>query len=167
MVDEHSFLDRVSTFVLDVDGVLTNGDLLITEQGEMLRTMNIRDGYAIKNALNKGYRVAIITGGGSKGVRDRLAKLGVQDIYDSCEDKPTALRDLMEKYKLDGAEVLYMGDDLPDYEVMGMAGIKACPADAAPEIKAMADYISPLDGGSGCVRDVIEKVLHRHAKWHS
>lgn len=157
--------NNIQTFVFDVDGVLTDGTLLVTEAGELLRTMNIKDGYGIKRAIQEGYRVVIITGGKSKGVASRLQALGVRDIFIGQEDKLESYEDLVERYALNEGAILYMGDDLPDYPVMRRVGLPCCPSDAVPEIMEICRYISPLKGGAGCVRDVIEKVLRLHGKW--
>jgi 3-deoxy-D-manno-octulosonate 8-phosphate phosphatase (KDO 8-P phosphatase) len=156
----------IHTFIFDVDGVLTNNEVLVTEQGELLRTMNVRDGLALKLAVQHGYRIAIITGGRSMGVVSRLEALGIQDVYTGIGDKMEAFQDLVNKYELEPQGILYMGDDLPDYPVMRRVGIAACPKDAIPELIPIANYISPYDGGKGCVRDVIEKVLRLKDQWH-
>jgi len=155
----------INTFILDVDGVLTNSELLILENGALLRTMNVRDGYAIKRAVEKGYRVCIITGGQSKGVKLRLEGLGVTDIYDGVSDKMDIYTKYIKAHGLNPDTILYMGDDIPDYEVMRHVGLPVCPMDAAHEISEFAQYISPRKGGEGCVRDVIEKVLRLHDYW--
>lgn len=155
----------IRTFIFDVDGVLTNGELIILESGKLLRKMNVKDGYAMKRAIQKGYRVVIITGGKSAGVVTRLQNLGIQDIHYGIQDKVDAYREVVHTHQLKPIEILYMGDDFPDIEVMHKVGIAACPKDAAHEVIEIADYISPLDGGKGCVRDVIEKVLRLHGKW--
>ena len=155
----------IRTFIFDVDGVLTNSELIILESGKLLRKMNVRDGYAIKRAIHKGYHVAIITGGKSAGVVTRLQGLGVEDIHFGIDDKVDAYREIVHTHKLKPIEILYMGDDFPDIEVMQKVGIAACPKDAAHEVIEIADYISPRAGGKGCVRDVIEKVLRLHGKW--
>lgn len=155
----------IHTFIFDVDGVLTNGDLLITEEGALLRRMNVRDGYAIKQALHHGYRVLILTGGSSKGVIARLRDLGIPDILWGIQNKLRAYKEFLDAYDLDEKGVLYLGDDLPDLDVMLRVGFPCCPADAVPEVMAIAQYVSPLKGGSGCVRDVIEKVLRLHGQW--
>ncbi|HTN18578.1 MAG TPA: hypothetical protein VL092_12890 [Chitinophagaceae bacterium] len=160
-----SLFQTVKTFVFDIDGVLTDGNLLITETGDLLRQMNIRDGYAIELAVKKGYHVWIISGGRQEAPCIRLRKLGVTEAHFSVPDKKILLQQLFEKYAADPATALYMGDDIPDYAVMQLCGIPSCPADAAPEIKSLARYISPLDGGKGCVRDVIEKVLKLNGHW--
>ena len=155
----------INTFIFDVDGVLTNSQVLVTEEGNLLRHMSIRDGYAIKLAVNKGYNVCIITGGRSEGVKKRLEGLGVKDIYIGISDKMSAFEEYIEKNELDTDYVLYMGDDMPDYPVMTKVGLPTCPADAAPELFSIAKYVSPKDGGKGCARDVIEKVLKLNGDW--
>lgn len=155
----------IHTFIFDVDGVLTNNEILITEAGELLRKMNVRDGLAIKIAIDKGYRIAIITGGRSEGVKKRLEALGIKDIYSGISEKLEAFEEFMETYDLDPVGVLYMGDDLPDYPVMRRVGMATCPKNSAPELFPIANYISPYNGGEGCVRDVIEKVLRLKGEW--
>lgn len=155
----------IHTFIFDVDGVLTNSEVLITEKGELLRTMNVRDGYAIKTAIRKGFQVLIITGGKSQGVTDRLRDLGIKDIVTGVQNKLGAYEDFLDTYSLSEEGILYMGDDLPDYEVLKRVGLPTCPNDAAPEILELAQYISPYKGGQGCARDVIEKVLLLNGAW--
>ncbi len=155
----------IHTFIFDVDGVLTNSELIILENGRLLRKMNTRDGFALKTAIKEGYRVGIITGGKSSGVVSRLEGLGITDIYKGVEDKLEAFEEYIETYDIDPAGILYMGDDIPDYEVMRRVGLPACPQDAAIEIMNISQYKSPIKGGGGCVRDVIEKVLKLHGKW--
>ncbi len=155
----------INTFIFDVDGVLTNSELIITEKGELLRKMNTRDGYAIRHALNMGYKVAIITGGRSKGVIDRLKGLGISDVYAGIENKIEAFEDFLAIHQIEAETILYMGDDLPDYDVMKRVGMPTCPANAAPEILRISSYISDKNGGEGCARDVIERVLRLHGKW--
>jgi 3-deoxy-D-manno-octulosonate 8-phosphate phosphatase (KDO 8-P phosphatase) len=156
---------KVTCFVFDVDGVLTDGGLLLLEDGQMARQMNIKDGYALQLAIKKGYRVLAISGGNSEAVKQRLARLGVVDVFLKVENKKQLLLDYLQENKIDQKEVLYMGDDIPDYEVMREAGLSCCPADAAPEIKQIATYISGLNGGAGCVREIIEKVLKQRGDW--
>lgn len=158
-------LHDITTFVLDVDGVLTDGRLFISESGELLRTMNAKDGYAIKAALVQGYRICIITGGRNPGVKSRLEGLGVKDVFMNAHDKKEVLNDYMAKHKLQAKQVLYMGDDMPDVHAVTMAGLGACPQDAIPEIKVVSNYISHRNGGDGCARDVIEQVMKVHGKW--
>jgi 3-deoxy-D-manno-octulosonate 8-phosphate phosphatase (KDO 8-P phosphatase) len=156
---------RIKTFIFDVDGVLTNSELIVMENGDLLRKMSVRDGYAIKQAIRQGFRVIIITGGSSQGVITRLRNLGVEEVHAGISDKLSVFRELVERLELDPERILYMGDDLPDYEVMRLVGLPACPGDAAPEIRQLSQYISPVKGGAGCARDVIEKVLKLKKKW--
>ena len=156
---------NIDTFIFDVDGVLTDNSLLVTEQGELLRTMHIRDGYAIKQAVEKGFRICIITGGKSEGVVMRLKALGVQDVYKGINDKLNTFKSYISENNIDPENILYMGDDLPDYEVMRRVGLPTCPADSVPEIIQISQYVSPMNGGKGCARDVIEKVMKLQQKW--
>jgi 3-deoxy-D-manno-octulosonate 8-phosphate phosphatase (KDO 8-P phosphatase) len=156
---------NIDTFIFDVDGVLTDNSLLVTEQGELLRSMNIRDGFAIKQAVEQGFRVCIITGGKSEGVVLRLKALGVQQVYKGINDKLNTFKTYVAENNIDPENILYMGDDLPDYEVMRRVGLPTCPADSVPEIIRISQYVSPLNGGKGCARDVIEKVLKLQQKW--
>lgn len=160
-------LKRVKHLIFDVDGVLTDSQLLLTEEGHMLRSMNTRDGLGIKKALGAGYSIAIITGGSSNGVRIRLSKLGVSNIHSGIKDKKEILNTLKTQHNWETEDILYMGDDCPDFPVMKEVGCAACPNDAIAEIKAISDYISPLNGGHGCVRDVIEKVLKLNGDWYA
>ena len=155
----------IKTFVFDVDGVLTDGTLLVLEDGQMARRMNIRDGYALQLAVKKGYDVLVISGGNSAAVEDRLRKLGVADVFMKVEDKKDILLRYVSEKELKWEELIFMGDDIPDYAVMQMVGLSCCPADAATEIKQISKYISPLSGGAGCARDVIEKVLKLNGHW--
>lgn len=159
-------LPKINTFIFDVDGVLTNGMLTIMPNGELVRHMNVKDGYAMKNALNKGYRVCIISGGTNEGVRKRLAALGIEDIYLGAHNKIEQYKELVKKYDLKAENVLYMGDDVPDFPVMELVGMPACPNDAVQEIQQVAKYISYKKGGEGCVRDIIEQVLRVQNKWN-
>ncbi len=156
---------KITAFVFDVDGVLTDGSLILMPGGAMVRKMNIKDGYALQLAIKKNYRVVVISGGNSPETEERLRKLGVADIYMQCENKKASLQHVMAQYCLKQEEVLFMGDDIPDYEVMQLAGLPCCPADAAVEIKEVSKYISPIKGGEGCVRDVIERVLKLRGNW--
>lgn len=155
----------IRTFVFDVDGVLTDGSLLATEDGQLLRKMNIKDGYAIQLAIKKGYKVWILSGAKSEGVRLRLQKLGVIDVHIGIETKKELLQDIALNSNTAYESVLYMGDDIPDYAAMQLCGLPCCPADAVPEIKNVAKYISPFKGGEGCARDVIEKVMKLNGDW--
>ncbi len=160
------FLGDITTFVFDVDGVFTDGSLLITDDGGMLRTMSVKDGYALKTALVKGYNVCIITGGTNEGVKKRLAGLGVTDIYLGAHHKEDPLREYLKMNDIAPENVLYMGDDLPDIPPMQIVGLPTCPQDAVPEVKAIAKYVSHKNGGKACVRDVIEQVLKVRGDWH-
>lgn len=156
---------EIHTFIFDVDGVLTNNEVLITEDGKLLRKMNVKDGLAIKLAIQAGYNFCIITGGKSEGVRKRLEGLGIQDIYVDQQHKLDAYLEYVNEKDLDPEGILYMGDDLPDYPVMRRVGLPACPQNSAPEVIGIAKYISPFNGGEGCARDVIEKVMRIQEKW--
>ncbi len=162
---DYSIFDKISTFIFDVDGVLTDSQVLITENGDLLRSMSTRDGQSIKFALDAGYHVAIITKGGSQGVKSRLAGLGIPDIYDKLETKQAAYAELVAKYNLKQEEILYMGDDLPDIPLLKQVGLSSCPYDASRDVLAIATYISSERGGHGAVRDVIEKVMRCQGKW--
>ena len=158
-------LRRVKAFIFDVDGVFSASEILLHPSGELMRTMNIKDGFALQYTINKGYSVGIITGGNSESVRTRFQNLGVTDIYMKSRIKMNDFNDFLFKHKLDPGDILYMGDDLPDYEVMKSVGFPTCPSDAVEEIKAISKYISDKPGGEGCVRDIIEQVLRLHGKW--
>ncbi|CAL2091716.1 3-deoxy-D-manno-octulosonate 8-phosphate phosphatase (KDO 8-P phosphatase) [Tenacibaculum sp. 190524A05c] len=156
----------VTTFIFDVDGVLTNGIVTVFPNGELVRQMNIKDGYALKAAVKSGYRVCIISGGKNEGVRKRLEGLGITDIYLGAHNKIDQYKELVEKYDLKAENVMYMGDDIPDLPVMEKVGIPCCPNDAVRELQAMSVYISDKKGGEGCARDVIEQVMRVQQKWH-
>jgi 3-deoxy-D-manno-octulosonate 8-phosphate phosphatase (KDO 8-P phosphatase) len=162
---DHSKFNQIKAFFLDVDGVLTDGSVIVTETGGLLRTMNVKDGQALKYALDKGYLIAIITKGKSKGVRLRLAGLGIKHIHDNLTSKAETIRDLIQIHNLKKEEILYMGDDIPDLKAKDLVGIFACPSDAEPEVLKNADYISPKGGGKGCVREVLRRVLKIQSNW--
>ncbi len=155
----------IKTFVFDVDGVLAIDTMIVMPDGELIRSMNSKDGYAMQLAIKKGYRIIIITGGNSEAVQLRLQKLGVKDIFLGIKNKKEKLKEFIRQYRLNVDEILYMGDDIPDYEVMQSVALPCCPADAVPEIKQISKYISPSNGGYGCSRDVIEKVLKLNGHW--
>jgi 3-deoxy-D-manno-octulosonate 8-phosphate phosphatase (KDO 8-P phosphatase) len=164
------FLDKlkhIKAFVLDVDGVMTNGMLMVTESGEFLRQFNIKDGYALQLAVKRGFKIAVVSGARSKGVEHHLRGLGITAIYLGLDSKTAAYNEFIDKNELSPNEVLFMGDDIPDLELMKMAGLAVCPADAVEEIKEVAHYISPKNGGDSCVRDIIEKVLKIQNLWIS
>jgi 3-deoxy-D-manno-octulosonate 8-phosphate phosphatase (KDO 8-P phosphatase) len=156
---------RITTFIFDVDGVLTDGTLFVFDNGEQVRRMNIKDGYALQLAVKKGYRVAIFSGGISESVTSRLKKLGITDVFMNVKDKKSGVLEYIQKHDITWNEVLFMGDDIPDYAVMREAALPCAPCDAVPEIKQVAKYISSFPGGRGCVRDVIEKVLKLKDDW--
>lgn len=161
-------LDRfkaITTFVFDVDGVLTDGSVLLLENGLQARQMNIKDGLALQMALQNGFQVILISGANSEPVRQRFQYLGVQEVHLGIKDKLGCLEGLLEQHQLQWHEVLFMGDDLPDIPVMSKAGLACCPADAAVDVQKISTYISPFGGGCGCVRDVIEKVLRLNNRW--
>jgi len=155
----------ITTFVFDVDGVLTDGNLLVMPDGSMVRRMNIKDGYALQLAVKRGYNVIVISGGNSPAVKERLNKLGVVNVWMQITDKKMILENFIQQNSVLQSEILFMGDDLPDYDVMNCVGLPCCPADAAVEIKQISKYISPLQGGIGCARDVIEKVMKLRGDW--
>ncbi len=159
------YLNQINTFIFDVDGVLTDGTIQVSTQGELLRSMNMKDGYALKAAQEKGYTVCIISGGTNEGVRSRLRNLGLTNIFLGIQDKVEQLGGFMNTLDLKPENVLYMGDDIPDYEVMKLVGMPCCPQDAVAEIKEISRYVSHKKGGKGCVRDVIEQVLKVQGKW--
>ncbi|QQL50514.1 KdsC family phosphatase [Mucilaginibacter ginkgonis] len=158
-------LKDIDTFIFDVDGVLTDGGVFVTESGEQTRQFNIKDGYAIQLAVKCGFNVAAISGSRSKIALYRLNSLGVKDVYIGAHTKTLNFKNFIEERGINPQKVMYMGDDIPDLEVMKLVGLPVCPADAAEEIKAISAYISPLNGGKGCVRDVIEKTLKIQQKW--
>jgi 3-deoxy-D-manno-octulosonate 8-phosphate phosphatase (KDO 8-P phosphatase) len=157
---------EVTTLVFDVDGVLTDGTLTVLPGGLMARKMNVKDGYALQLAVKRGYNVVIISGGASEEVAERLVKLGVKDVYMKVIDKVSVLNNYLSSQNIRWSETLYMGDDIPDLEVMKKVGVACCPADGVSEIKDISAYISHLKGGFGCVRDVIEKVLKLRGHWN-
>lgn len=157
-------LNDIKTFIFDVDGVLTDGKIILYN-GEFLRTLNSRDGYALQYAIKKGYQIFVITGGSSQEVKDRLEDLGVTEVRLRSKNKISVYKELQEQYNFKSDETLYMGDDIPDYEVLKEVGMATCPQDAAVEIKAICHYQSPKNGGEHCVRDVIEQTLRVQGNW--
>ncbi len=167
MENYKEIMNRIKTFIFDVDGVLTDGTVTIMPDGDQLRVMNTRDGYAMKQAMKMGYRVCIITGGASVSVRKRMHYLGVYDVYLASSDKVDSLNDYAACYDLSKNEMAYMGDDLPDYFVMKEVALAACPNDAASDIKEISHYISPVEGGKGCARELIEQVMRIQGTWQT
>ncbi len=166
MSDDLDLFKNITTFLFDIDGVLTDGSVLVLENGLQARQMNIKDGFALQLAVKKGYRVAAVSGSTPSPVIDRLNKLGIKEVHMSVLDKKAFITTYIKKNKLKKEQVLYMGDDLPDLPAMSIVGLSACPADAAPEIKEVVHYISLATGGYACVRDVIEKVLRLNDHWN-
>jgi 3-deoxy-D-manno-octulosonate 8-phosphate phosphatase (KDO 8-P phosphatase) len=158
-------LNRITTIMFDIDGVLTDGKVLVMESGEMVRNIYSKDGYALNQAVNKGYRIVIISGGNNTAVQAALTRNGVRDVFIRQHDKLACYKEFKTANNLTDEEILFMGDDLPDHEIMCVAGVAACPNDAASEIKAICQYISPRNGGEGCVRDIIEQVMKVQGKW--
>lgn len=158
-------LGKITTFIFDIDGVLTTGEVQASSTGELLRTFHIRDGYALQLAVKKGYRVCLISGGRGQAMQQRFEALGIPDIYLGVSDKVTVFKQYLSRHGLHCEETLYMGDDIPDLEVMQLAGIATCPADACEDIKAVSAYISPFKGGKMAVREILEKVLKLQGQW--
>ena len=158
-------LIKIKAFIFDIDGVLSLQTINLNSFGVPNRTVNLRDGYALQLAVKKGYHIGIISGSSSKEYQRRLKLLGVKDIYLNSKSKLDHFNVFLKKYRLDKSEVLFMGDDIPDFQVMKEAGVAVCPSDADSEIKQVACYISDRRGGEGCVRDVIEQVLRLHNNW--
>ena len=155
----------IKTFIFDVDGVLAIDTMIVMPDGELVRSMNSKDGYAMQLAIKKGYNLIIFSGGNSEPVKQRLVKLGVSAVFLGVHNKEKLLQEYAEQQNLSLAEMLYMGDDIPDYSAMKLVALPCCPADAVPEIKQISKYISPFTGGYGCGRDVIEKVLKLNGDW--
>lgn len=158
-------LKNITTFIFDVDGVLTNGTVIASESGELLRSFNIKDGYALQLAAKKGYHICIISGGKGLAMQKRFDGLGVADVFLGVGNKVEVFEAYLKQHQISAEQVLYMGDDMPDYHVMQLVGIATCPIDAIDEIKQIAHYISPKKGGETAVRDVIEKVLKVQQNW--
>ena len=158
-------LHNINTLIFDVDGVFTDNSVYLFPGGEIVRKLNSRDAYAVQLAVKKGYRIAIITGGGSLVVKESLERLGVEKVFLNSSNKEEVYDRYLQKEQIQPDEVLYMGDDIPDYRVMHKSGVAACPSDAAEEIKSISDYVSNRKGGEGCVREIIEQVMKLQGKW--
>ncbi len=165
MLNFKEALSKVTTLMFDIDGVMTDGKVLIMDSGEMVRNMNSKDGYALHLAVTKGYRIAVISGGNNQAVKNALARTGIKDVFIQQHDKLSCYLDYVTTNNLKDEEVMFMGDDLPDHEIMNRVGVPVCPGDSAVEIKQIAHYISPKNGGEGCVRDIIEQILRVQGKW--
>ncbi len=158
-------LSQITTFIFDVDGVLTDGSVILESSGEMVRTMHTKDGYALQHAVKKGYHIVIISGGSSVMVKKRLEGLGIEHIYLGEDHKLPVLNEHLQKHNISINQVLYMGDDIPDLPCLKVVGVSSCPKDASVEVREVCDYISHINGGKGCVRDVLEQTLRIQNKW--
>jgi 3-deoxy-D-manno-octulosonate 8-phosphate phosphatase (KDO 8-P phosphatase) len=158
-------LNKINTLFFDIDGVFTDNKVLVMENGDVIRNVHSKDGYAIHLAVKKGYRIVILSGGNNMAVKNLLAKAGIKDIFINQHDKLQCYKDFIYSNDIKDEQVMYMGDDLPDYEVMSRVGVAACPNDSATEIKSISIYISPKEGGKGCVRDIIEQVMRVQGTW--
>ena len=158
-------LKKIKAIIFDIDGVLSSETITLSSEGVPLRTVNIKDGYAIQLAMKLGLRIVILTGANVSSIRKRYEGLGVEDIYLGCAIKIETYDEFLRKYGLTDDEVMYMGDDIPDLQVMSRVGCPVCPKDACPEIKEICVYVSDRIGGHGCGRDVIEQTLRAQGKW--
>lgn len=165
MINYKEALVDINTFVFDYDGVFTNGTVILQNSGDPLRTANVKDGYALQLAIKLGYRIVIISGGKSDSISNRFKVLNIKDVFLSVDNKIEVYKKYLADHGLESKNVLYMGDDIPDYKIMKKVGVATCPADAAEEIKSISHYISHLKGGEGCVRDVLEQVMKVQGKW--
>jgi len=158
-------LVKITTLLFDIDGVITDGKVFVLESGDVLRNLNSKDGYALHLAVQKGYRLGVISGGNNVGIKQLLARTGINDVYINAHDKMAVYESFIHENNIKDEEVLFMGDDLPDHGIMSRVGLAVCPNDAAIEIKEICQYISPRKGGDGCVRDVLEQVMRVQGKW--
>lgn len=158
-------LSKIKAFAFDIDGVLSPSTVPMSDNGVPMRMANIKDGYALQHAAKKGYKIAIITGADTESIRHRYEMLGIKDIYLKASHKIDIFKTWMDEQDLKPEEVMYMGDDIPDLKCMLAAGLACCPADACREIRSIANYISPCDGGHGCARDVVQQVLSARGDW--
>lgn len=158
-------LNKITTIIFDVDGVLSTSTIPMSAEGNPMRSVNIKDGYAIQLAVKHGLRLAIITGGKDDAIMGRYSKLGMSDIFMGCGIKIEVLRKYMAEHNLTREEIIYVGDDIPDYEVMHEVGCPCCPKDACSDIRDISAYISPYDGGRGCARDILEQVMRAQGLW--
>jgi 3-deoxy-D-manno-octulosonate 8-phosphate phosphatase (KDO 8-P phosphatase) len=158
-------LNKISTIMFDIDGVITDGKVFVMESGEVLRNLNTKDGYALHLAVQKGYRMCVISGGNNVGIKHLLARTGITDVFINAHDKMAVYEAYITEKGLKEEEVMFVGDDLPDHGIMSRVGLAACPNDAAVEIKAICQYVSPKNGGDGCVRDVLEQIMRVQGNW--
>lgn len=160
-------LTTIKAVIFDVDGVLSLSTIQMSPAGMPVRTVNIKDGYAIQLAIKMGLKLAIISGGTDPSIEERYRKLGMTDIFMSCSTKIQVLNQYLADNNLTADEVIYVGDDIPDYEIMQIVGCPCCPADACSDIKEISTYVSPYEGGRGCARDIIEQILRAKGLWLS
>tara|TARA_B100000941_G_scaffold290394_1_gene272283 strand:- start:1140 stop:1640 length:501 start_codon:yes stop_codon:yes gene_type:complete len=158
-------LHQIRAFIFDFDGVFTNGKIILTSKGDVYREINVKDGFSIQFALKKGYKIAVITAGTSNEIKKKLINLGINNVYLGANEKSRFFKDFVKKEKLGKNEILFVGDDIPDIEIMQSVGVSACPNDAAVDVKKISDYISYKKGGDGCIREIIEQVLRVQNKW--
>lgn len=158
-------LKNITTFIFDYDGVMTDGALILQHEGHPLRSANVKDGYVLQLAIKLGYNIVIISGGFSQSVENRFGALNITDVFLGVKDKVRVFKKYIEDKNIDPKQIIYMGDDIPDYRVMKLVGVPVCPKDASEEIKDISLYISDKGGGKGCVRDIIEQVLKVQGKW--
>lgn len=158
-------LNKITTIMFDIDGVITDGKVFVMESGEVLRNLNSKDGYALHLAVQKGYRMCVISGGNNVGIKQLLARTGITDVFINAHDKMAVYETYLMENNIKDEEVMFMGDDLPDHGIMSRVGLAACPEDAAVEIKAISHYVSPKKGGNGCVRDVLEQIMRVQGNW--
>jgi 3-deoxy-D-manno-octulosonate 8-phosphate phosphatase (KDO 8-P phosphatase) len=164
-MDYLATLTNIKAIILDIDGVFTDNKILVTEEGHFLRTMNVRDGYSLKRAIQAGLKIGIISGGKSIGTKKRMEVLGITDVHLGIDEKLPVMLKLLEDWNITTSECAYMGDDIPDIDCMRIAGLGACPNDSVAEVINIAQYISPIKGGEGCVRDLVEKILEAKHLW--
>ena len=165
MQELNEMLAKVTTFIFDYDGVMTDGTVYMDSNGDPLRTSNVKDGYALQLASKLGYYVAVISGAVVTNITKRLNMLGVNDVFIGVPDKIVKLEEYMQANGLKEEQIVYMGDDIPDIRVMQRVGVPACPADASEEVRSISRFISDRPGGKGCVRDIIEQTLKAQGKW--
>lgn len=158
-------LNKIRCILFDIDGVVTDGKIMILESGEVIRNMNSKDGYALHLAVQKGYRLGVISGGNNLGVKQLLARTGITDVFINAHDKLAVYENYILENKLKEEEILFVGDDLPDHGIMSRVGVAVCPNDAAVEIKEICHYVSPKKGGEGCMRDILEQVMRVQGNW--
>lgn len=160
-------LSTLKTFIFDIDGVLTTGNVLVTEEGHMLRSVNIKDGFALQHAVKQGYNIAIISGGNSQGMLHRFQGLGIKEIYLGQKNKMAAFEKVCADFGVTEKQVAYVGDDMPDFPILKRAGLAVCPADAAYDIQEICEWILSVGGGQGCARLLLETAMKLQNTWHN